>query len=227
MKKHFILLLAFFAIANLSMAQVSLIPKAGVTIANVALDDDNFHSDNKKNMIGFTGGLGINFALTEDEFLSLQPEILYVQKGFAAEQNGLTDYEYTYKLDYLEVPVLLKIGFGGEVVRGYVNLGPSVGYLLSGNVKGEGDFAEIISEDVDEKIEFTDSETDDPTKLHANRIEFGANFGAGLGVSLGGRSLLFVDARYNAGLTDFNKDSKSKNQPIYLTAGFKIPITGR
>lgn len=227
MKKHFILLFALLAVVQLSMAQVSIIPKAGITIANVALDDDNFYSDNKKNMIGFTGGLGFNFALTEDEFLSLQPEILYVQKGFAADQSGVTDYDYTYKLNYLEVPVLLKIGFGTDVVRGYINLGPSIGYLMSGNVKGEGDFAEIVSGDVDEKIEFTDSETDDPTKLHANRLEFGANFGGGVGFTLGGRSLLFVDARYNAGLTDFSKDTKSKNQPIYLTAGLKIPLSAQ
>jgi hypothetical protein len=226
MKKYF-LLLAFFSVATFVRAQVSLIPKAGVSFATVALDDDNFFNDDKKTLVGFTGGLGLNFALTEDEFLSLQPELLYVQKGFAAESNGTTDYNLKYKLNYIELPVLLKIGFGTDVVRGYVNLGPSIGYLLSGNVQGEGDFAEIVSGDIDEKIEFTDSETDDPTKLHARRLEFGANFGGGIGVALGGRSLLFLDARYNAGLTDYNKDSKSKNQPIYLTAGFKIPLSQR
>jgi hypothetical protein len=226
MKKYF-LLFALLSFGTLVKAQVSIIPKAGVSFATVALDKDNFFNDDKKALVGFTGGLGLNFALTEDEFLSLQPELNYVQKGFAAESNGTTDYNLKYKLNYVELPVLLKIGFGTDVVRGYVNLGPSISYLLSGNVKGEGDFAEVVSGDIDEKIEFTDSETADPTKLHAQRLEFGANFGGGIGVALGGRSLLFLDARYVAGLTDFNKDSKSKNQPIYLTAGFKIPLSQR
>ena len=225
--KKYILLFTLLIAATLSRAQVSLIPKAGVSFANVALDDDNFFNGDKKTLTGFTGGLGLNFALTEDEFLSLQPELLYVQKGFAAESNGTTDYNLKYKLDYLELPVLLNIGFGGDVVKGYVNFGPSIGYLLGGNVKGNGDFAEIVSGDIDKKIEFTDSETNDPTKLHAQRLEFGANFGGGIGVALGSSSLLFLDARYNAGLTNYNKDSKSKNQPVYLTAGFKIPLTQR
>jgi hypothetical protein len=225
--KKYILLFTLLIASTLLRAQVSIIPKAGVSFANVALDDDNFFNDDKKTLTGFTGGLGLNFALTEDEFLSIQPELLYVQKGFAAESSGTADYNLKYKLDYLELPILLQIGFGSDVVRGYVNMGPSIGYLLGGNVQGNGDFAEIVSGDIDEKIEFTDSETDDPTKLHAQRVEFGANFGGGIGVTLGGSSLLFLDARYNAGLTNYNKDSKSKNQPVYLTAGFKIPLTQR
>lgn len=225
MKKQFIFLFALIMMATSSIAQVSLVPRAGVSISNVAMDNDNFFEDGRKNQIGFVGGLGLNFALTEDEFLSIQPELLYVQKGFASEGSSLLgSYDYTYRLNYLELPVLLKIGFGTDVIRGYVNLGPSVGYLLNGQVKGSGEIAGLVGGSVDEKIEFTKSSTNDPTELHANRIEFGASFGGGIGISLGGRSMLFVDARYNAGLTNFDKDNKSKNQPIYLTAGFNIPL---
>ena len=222
--KKVIFILAIFCLASTTYAQVSLIPKAGITISNVAFDDDD-KWDGQKSVLGFTGGLGINFALTDDQFLSLQPELLYTQKGFAAKKSGTVDYDGVYKLNYLELPVMLKIGFGGDVLRGYVNLGPSVGYLLNGRVKGTWDVADIISDDIDEAIKFKSDATDgDITELNANRVEIGANFGAGIGVNIGS-SALFLDARYNAGLTDFDKDRKSRNQPFYITAGLKIPLS--
>ncbi|HYG38481.1 MAG TPA: porin family protein [Cytophagales bacterium] len=200
MKKTILLFFTFFSVVTISMAQVSLVPKAGITIANLAFDDD---FDSQKSLIGFTGGLGFNFALTPDEFLSLQPEVLYVQKGAAAEPAGV-DFKYT--LNYLEVPVLVKIGFGSDVVKAYVNLGPSVSYLLNSKLKGDN--FSFAQEGDDEK-----------------RLDFGANFGGGIGFALGAASSIFLDARYNAGLADVFDGQKSKNQVFYLTAGFKVPLS--
>ncbi len=85
----------------------------------------------------------------------------------------------------------------------------------------------IIGSSLDEPIEFTDSPNPvSVTELDANRVEIGLNFGGGLGLSLG-RSVLFGDVRYNAGLTDFNRDAKSKNQVFAITAGLRIPLGGR
>lgn len=200
MKKSILVLFAFFSIVTISSAQVSLVPKAGVTIGNIAFDDD---FEGQKSAMGFVGGLGINFGLTDDDFLSLQPELLYVQKGWATEVAGV---DFKQMLNYFEVPLLVKIGFGSDVVKAHVNLGPSISYLLNSKVSGEN-------------ISFTQDAPDE------KRVDFGANFGGGIGVGLGAASSLFLDLRYNAGLADVFDGEKSKNQSYYIMAGFKVPLS--
>lgn len=222
MKKFF--LLAALAVSSCGFAQVSVIPKIGINLANAALNESNDY-EGQKSLLGLTAGLGVNFALTSDNFLSVQPEILYSQKGWAAESsNAVGGYKGTYRLNYLEVPVLLKINFGGETVRAYVNAGPSFGYLLGGRVDGRLTAVGIELFDIDEKLEFT--ETPNPLSLNqldANRTEFGLNFGGGVGYSLGGK-ILFLDVRYNMGLTDYNRGFDSKNRVFAITTGLQIPL---
>jgi hypothetical protein len=223
MKK--ILLLAVLAVSSCGFAQVSLIPKVGVNFANAVLNESNLLEGGKSSLTGLTGGLGFNFSLTGDNFLSVQPEILYSQKGFSSAATGVINYEGDYRLNYLEIPLLVKVNFGGEKLKLYVNAGPSVGYLLNGKVDGRGNFLGVIGASLEESIDFTDSPTPgDITELDANRIEAGLNFGGGLGYAILGNAALFVDLRYNMGLTDFNNQEQSKNRVFALTAGVQIPL---
>jgi len=223
--KKFFLLTALAVCSCGAFAQVSLIPKAGVNFANAVLSDNNALEGGKSSLVGFTAGLGFNFSLSSDNFLSIQPEILYSQKGFSSAASGLISYEGDYRLNYLEIPLLAKINFGGEKVRLYVNAGPSIGYLLSGRVNGRGSFLGLVSTSIDESIKFTDSPTPlDIRQLDANRIEAGLNFGGGVGYAFLGSTALFVDIRYNMGLTDFNNQEQSKNRVFALTAGLQIPL---
>jgi hypothetical protein len=225
--KKFLLLTALAFCSCGAFAQVSIIPKVGVNFANASLSENNGLEAGKSSLIGLTGGLGFNFSLTSDNFLSIQPEILYSQKGFSSASTGLVSYDGDYRLNYLEIPLLVKINFGGEKVRLYVNAGPSIGYLLSGRVNGRVSALGILGTSIDESIEFTDSPTPlDIRQLDANRIEAGLNFGGGLGYAFAGSTALFVDVRYNMGLTDFNNQDQSKNRIIALTAGVQIPLGG-
>ncbi len=222
MKKF--LLLAALAISSGGFAQVSLIPKIGLNIANAAIDENRDYPG-QKSLLGLTAGLGVNFPLTSDAFLSVQPEILYSQKGWAGESsNALTGYEGTYRLNYLEVPLLLKINFGGETIRAYVNAGPSVGYLLGGRVDGSLTTLGVEIFSIDKKLEFTETPSvTDLNEVNANRTDIGLNFGGGVGYSFGGK-VLFLDVRYNMGLTDYNRDFSSKNRVFALTAGLQVPL---
>ena len=72
------------------------------------------------NKWGFHGGVLVNFKLTDR--VSLQPEVLYSQKG-TKEDNSST----RINTNYVDVPVLLRVapGLGGL----FVEAGPQVGYL--------------------------------------------------------------------------------------------------
>lgn len=68
--------------------------------------------------LGFVGGgfLSLNFGPS----FAIRPEVLYEQKG-----NQISGTSTTTELDYIEVPVLLKIGLGLPVVNPSILLGPS------------------------------------------------------------------------------------------------------
>lgn len=204
-------------------AQISIIPKAGLTFSTVAFADEVW--EGRKTLTGFTAGLGFNYSLTGDNFLSVQPEVLYTQKGFGAQSSGIINYDGIYRLSYIELPVLLRLSFGTETIQAYVNAGPSFGYLIGGRVKGSGNLLGLAGGNLNEPINFTDTPNRlDITQLDANRLEIGANLGGGIGYHVGENASVFIDARYNLGVTDFDKMQESKNRVIYLTAGVQIPF---
>lgn len=107
-----------------------------------------------------------------DGFLNLQPELHWMQKGSTiADLNQGEDVTTT--MNYLELPLLLRLNFGGSL-KLFAFGGPSVGYLLG--VDSDDDI--LKSEDFED-------------------IEFGVHLGAGVGFGS-----FEVDIRYLAGLSD-------------------------
>ena len=137
MKKAAFLGAALLATAALSSAQaqdIRLGLRAGANYSNLAGNIKN--QDTYNNKIGFLGGVMLNVPVTSDGFFSVQPEVLYSQKGF---DNKPTEYtgllggkqkrEGSVNYNYLDVPVLLKINASGFVFEA----GPQYSYLLSAN----------------------------------------------------------------------------------------------
>lgn len=224
MKKCFLLLAAIFLLGWTAQAQVYLIPKGGITSSNVNFDQD---LPNQKSNTGFVGGLGVSFPITADNFVAIQPELLYTQKGFKADSyTTFTNPRINY--NYLEVPLLLKVNFGEEAFKAFVNGGPSFGYALGGRSRADNQ---------DMRIKFgNDASTSDIMYVdpdNVNRLDIGIQFGIGAGIAAGPGDLT-LEARYGIGLTDFNNISgaadsvnKSKNRVIALMLGYAIPFGGR
>lgn len=108
-------------------------------------------------------------------FFMVQPELHWLQKGYKIE-DAATVGDVTSTLNYIELPVLLRLNFGGSI-RLFAFAGPSAGYLIGGTY--EDDLGE-----------------QDPTDF-LEELEFSGHLG--LGVGLGTFEL---DIRYIAGLTD-------------------------
>ena len=53
--------------------------RAGTNYSNIA---DDVKNESTYNKVGFLGGVMVNVPVTSDGFLSVQPEVLYSQKGF-------------------------------------------------------------------------------------------------------------------------------------------------
>jgi hypothetical protein len=78
---------------------------------------------------GIVGGVMLRW-ITEKN-LGIQAEVLYSQQGWKEKFPDNPEYKYSRTANFVEVPFLTHIYFGGQHVKAYVNMGPYVGYLLS------------------------------------------------------------------------------------------------
>jgi opacity protein-like surface antigen len=231
MKKTFLCIASVMTFGLVSQAQVTIIPKVGASLGNYAYSENDDDDETKANT-GLTLGAGFNFALGET--FSIQPELLYIQKGSKLVFGSAS---LSNRMNFLEIPVLGKVSFGSETVKAYVNAGPSLGYALGGRMTAKDD-----GETESVKIRFGDQESTDEVYYMSteefNRIDLGLQFGAGVGFQVGPGTLL-LDARYGLGMSNFVKAQKEtfggvtismpadgKSRTLAFTVGYAIPLGG-
>lgn len=161
--------------------------RGGVNFAN--LNDTDFDT---KSRTGLMIGAYTSFPIPNSPVV-IQPELLYTQKGFKSGGD-------TYKLGYVELPVLARFDFitDGSITP-HVYFGPYLGLNVSAKVDGDGG---LFGGDanIEDQVKGTD---------------FGVTVGGGLDF---GRFDLGV--RYGAGLTEvFEEGGSAKNGVLSITAG--------
>ncbi len=200
-------------------AQVSI--KAGVNLASVAEDavEESFAEQSSKSVVGFQAGLAFDLA-TESAF-SLQPEILYIQKGgrvsYGFNDNNKIESRYYY--NYVEVPLLAKVKlYKADRSSGvYLIAGPYAGLAVSGKVKttltvfGQSSTSE-------EDFSFDNDDPDDRNR----RLDWGFSFGGGIKFGQA-----YLDLRYNLGvnnLLDQDADNQNDNKPYRRNRGIGLAL---
>lgn len=220
MKKLLLLLLISATSTAATQAQVTLLPKVGLNVSKVYFDDDEPFPGDKGARVGLTAGIGAN--VPQNDLLSFQAEVLFSSQGFSVHEDGNTDIDGRYSLNYLKLPILAQATFGDRDLSFYGNGGLSIGYLLGGRARGRWDVFNVLRDNINEPLEFTDEPN--PFRIHevdANRIDVGLLLGGGVNFSVG-HLPLFVDLRYNIGLTDYDKNRISKHRTFALTLGARI-----
>ena len=149
--------------------------RGGVTISNQNFEDGQLDED-PESKFGLDVALLLKIPLG-GEFLELQPELHWMQKGTVIQDVSSGD-DITATLNYLELPVLLRLNFGGGL-KLFGLAGVSAGYLLGGEYDG-------------------DSITDDIKDVYED-LDFSGHVGVGIGLGP-----IEVDVRYNAGLSDIS-----------------------
>jgi hypothetical protein len=225
MKNIFLSIMLILGMSSLSHAQFSIIPKAGMTISNANLQQTIYN--NRSSFSGFTGGLGFNYAPSGESILSFQPELLFTQKGFRAsygilEENLNVRGRFAY--NYLELPLLVKFTFGTQKLRLYALGGPSIGYLTGGNLRARASAFGVLGYNFSERLSFTENPVT-PWEVNANRFEFGFHVGGGIGYMIGNsNTMIFLEPRFNAAFTDFDRDRVSKHNVFSIMAGVQLPL---
>ncbi|WP_417196359.1 porin family protein [Bizionia sp.] len=159
--------------------------KGGVNFSTITSDDFN----DLKSRTSFNVGVLAEIPITER--LSIQPEVMYSGQGFDVreiDQDNVfdTDDNIEYQLDYIQVPVLVKV----YLVEGLsVEAGPQFGF----KIHEELDF-QPNSDGGDIEINQDDSYIKD----FDTSLALGAAYKFDNG--------FFVNGRYTFGLTDIFKD---------------------
>ena len=223
MKKS-IIMVALAALSFTTLSAQTLIPKAGLTLSKVAIDTEDDEDADVSMNPGFT--LGVAYAFNITESFSLQPELLFIQKGFRVKESYSSDGESfdddsKNTFNYFELPVLAKYSFGSGSTKFFLVGGPSLGVGIGGKYKTKEKYSYTIdgityteSESYSGKIKFGDGD-DDETLYVDNSVDIGVQLGAGVVIA----EKVQIDIRYGLGFTDLSDDAKSKNRVLQFTVG--------
>jgi hypothetical protein len=222
--------LLFVSLAT--QAQV-LIPKFGMTVSSLRADQYVTDMDNSfGSRKGFTAGVGyaIRAGRIGNGFLYVQPEINFVQKGFQVDATGEFEFEgvyqleskQSYRLNYLDMPVLAKYTWGGSNLKVSVTAGPAASFALGGQytaklTKTQDGITEILA-DTKGDVVFYDSNEPNTMSFDYN---IALDLQAGLGITI--KEYVYLEARGISSLTNLNHNNKTKNQLLQFTVG--VPIT--
>jgi hypothetical protein len=155
---------------------------------------------------GLIGGL----SLVLGGPLGLQTGILFVSKGAKGQTSGPDGL----KLDYIEVPLALRIGTTRSVgISPHIYAGPYFGFQISCTVEG------------------VDADCDDVSGVSTKTVDIGGLIGGGLDFSLG-PLILTGGLRYGFGISkvaDFELGSvreSAKNGTFAIYTGLAIKLGG-
>ncbi len=189
MKKLFVMaalvLSSVGAFAQYQGGEFTIQPKVGLNAASTTSDDAEFKA-------GFVGGVEGEYHF--NKLVGLSVGALYSQEGGKDKKT-----EAKYKLDYINVPVLVNF----YVAKGLaVKAGFQPGFKVSSKVTGSK-AGVTVTADVDNVKS--------------------VNFSIPVGISYEYQNVC-LDARYNAGVTELSSKGDAKGQVFQLTLGYKFAL---
>ncbi|MEJ8803327.1 porin family protein [Pontibacter sp. H249] len=184
MKK--LLFLVAFALVSYTGFGQQLGVKAGATYATFKGED----AKNYDYRLGYTAGVMLQQHITD--LVGVQVEALYTSKGAKIESKaGNTEINSIYRLNYVDVPVMLHISAGGM----FIDLGPQASFIAK---------AKRISE-TNTSSTTTTVETD--ITDHPYTVDF--SYVAGIGFRAANN--IGIELRYNGGFKKIDDEGPLVN----------------
>lgn len=158
------------------------------------------NSGGSKYKSGFSAGGFLNFGVAD--IVSIQPEVLYSQKGASIDNYPNNSNTFKTTLGYIDVPIMVRVSTGDEGKGLFFELGPQGSYLISNR-----DFTQTGN---------TTTQSNDNTSTDdLNKVLIG--YAAGIGYQI--TSGLSLGLRYTGDVSQVYKDGVSKNYTSALYAG--------
>lgn len=201
-------LITFIALVlpSLAFAQWRVGVNGGATYNHSTISKHYMTDYQWKDRWGVT--LGVMGQYDINDWLGVRAELDWTQKNYRLTRQILSNLDYKYVNNYLQLPVMASFSFGGKQLRGFCNAGVYGGYWLTSGREGT-DFnnsSEKVYE-FSENIEFN-SERD-------QRFDFGFVGGIGLEYRFCQRWAAQVEMRYYYSTVSTQKDYMRLSDPRY------------
>lgn len=185
--------------------------KAGASLSRVGFTP----TVQQKMLPGMTAGVMVRYI--EEKNFGIIAELNLTQRGWK-EQFDESDYNYSHRFTYLELPVMTHIFFGGRHVKGFFNLGPELNVMLGDGI--QSNFAYQEAEGMD-YFEQNTRHIEQLTMPVNRKVDYGICGGAGIEFCLNTRHSLLLEGRFYYGLTDVFPNHKtdifSSSNPMTIT----------
>lgn len=219
MKKISLLLVVLFTYAGMVNAQEVIFgAKGGLNVSNLVSDnnsgsEDDFGFDDPSTKLGFHAGLTGDLKISNS--FGLGAELLYSQQGTKTEGTiAGQDTESTFKLDYINIPILAKVYLGSDF-NIYGGIQP--GFVAN---------AKQINKIGDNETEY--DLKNEGNNENAFAVVKDTDFSIPLGIGYRSANGLSFDARYNLGTTavfenqNDESDNSLKNRVLQVGIGFNF-----
>ena len=193
--------------------------KGGATLSSVAFTPHVRQSLLPGMMMGAT------VRYTEEKVFGLIGELLLEQRGWKENYEGVP-FAYQRQITYLSLPVLTHIYFGSEKIKGFVNLGASVSYMLGSGIKSDFDYANAL-----DQPGFPSHRSVEQMSLDIkNKFDYGIMGGLGMEFVARKKHCFNLECRYYFGLGNIFPSSKkdifsaSRNTTISVSLGYLFRV---
>lgn len=215
MKKLFFVAVGLIGMMSVNAQDKTKTPQLGIkTNLNLtSFRGDDVQDDDYK--LGW--GAGLYYHIPINQSLAIQPEVLYsrigakYKKDYVSTDGFSTTYSNATTLDYIQVPVLLKIYPGGT--RFNFELGPQIGFNMYASNKATFD-TNLSTENYNRSVKTDLSD-------YVEDIEYGVVGGIGYNIT----DNVNFDVRYYLGLSDAFKDgvnTDAKNHGFTFGVGYSF-----
>jgi opacity protein-like surface antigen len=170
--------------------------KATPTISWLRVDADGISNDGIR--IGFTYGLVTEFKFSSNYAFATGIDVSY-RGGKFKYSLGNDDVSFTQKLQFLDVPVALKLRTN-EI--GYMKYYGTFGFLPGVIIKA--------TESIDSESPFVEDRTNRSNQSDFTVFNIGLLVGAGAEYNLGGKTSITAGITYNNGIIDILKEKNAQ-----------------
>lgn len=211
----------FFVLAALAITtQAGVGFKIGVGVGlSVAKIKDKYYSDRNKSMLAYD--VAIPMEIKVSKYFAIQPEIHFIQKGFALENYGMSGVDKIFRRrNYIEFPVLLK-GIMPIGDKTYLTLytGAGVGYALTNKQVLK------LSAGGKEKEKFPFDTNVEDDNIAYNKLDVIIPFGMGFERELTDKISFYTDLRWHFDVTNnIRYNVKPDPTPSYKYRNFIFSI---
>jgi opacity protein-like surface antigen len=242
MKKVMLSSIALISFSFLNAQEIKFGAKAGLNVSTISVEVPQISiggiqaaGEAQKN--SFTTGFHIGgFAelLISDKF-SVQAELLYSKQGSSLESNDVETQDNTFgklvttsltktelKTAYLNIPILAKYYVTEKL---FVVAGPQFGLLLSATSGSTGTGTTVFTFNGTSTTSTRDTNSPDrDTKSTFNSLNIAVGLGGGYFIT----ENIFVEARYNLGLSNDGKSATipflGTIEPVYKTSAIQVSL---